>query len=598
MQIFLGQPKFKAYISSNTHFTIENPNAMQSSAPANPNQIKTREQLIYALSLAAELEHGLTCIYLFAAFSMKKFLDEDIDEIQRGKIRDWQSLIFSVAREEMEHLGLVCNMLNAIGGAQHFDRPNLPQPADYYSTQDAFTLERFSLKTMRDFMDFEKPANISTAEATIDGDQIVPSPFKFTDHHTVQELYNAILHGFKYLDADPDTDLFIGPPDAQIDDDDIDVGFNHKEFGITMIKITNLAEATNAIDEIVEQGEGILLDECLQDPDQLIVQGLYQKLTAHIEALNALKFSKADWATSIKKAIKESNEIVNILQEAGPYIPKEANDINYHQILEEAVVEIKTGQKALRQLKIYSPENARKANKIRETRISIPATYDGEGVLLSVFIISDCHYLRFWQIYQDFKKFMKNHKGFDPARNVVNNPMVREHADANFAHQIFLVKVEYTLKVMELFNGGYEVMVQMLLLFFAGNDLTDQEKETLMRTAFFPFMTMFVRPAGGVLTQLPAEEPKRGQPVLRAGPSFEYYINTSYLPHKSQAWQYLHERIIDLTEFSAGLQTVPVNLHQYLTKDQLKDVEFEMAQLHTNLNRIAANFAYGMGLTT
>jgi kynurenine formamidase len=33
--------------------------------------VTTREELIYLLSRAAELEHGLACIYLFAAYSLK-----------------------------------------------------------------------------------------------------------------------------------------------------------------------------------------------------------------------------------------------------------------------------------------------------------------------------------------------------------------------------------------------------------------------------------------------------------------------------------------------------------------------------------------------
>jgi hypothetical protein len=46
-------------------------------------QITTREELIYALCRAAEVEHGLICIYLFAAFSVKSFLEEGIDEARR-----------------------------------------------------------------------------------------------------------------------------------------------------------------------------------------------------------------------------------------------------------------------------------------------------------------------------------------------------------------------------------------------------------------------------------------------------------------------------------------------------------------------------------
>jgi hypothetical protein len=42
------------------------------------SKIDTREELINALTEAAELEHGLLCQYLFAAFSMKKHPSEDV----------------------------------------------------------------------------------------------------------------------------------------------------------------------------------------------------------------------------------------------------------------------------------------------------------------------------------------------------------------------------------------------------------------------------------------------------------------------------------------------------------------------------------------
>ncbi len=575
-------------------------------------QIQTREQLIYALSLAAELEHGLTCVYLFSAFSMKKFLDEDINEIERGKIRDWQSLIFSVAREEMEHLGLVCNMLNAIGGGQHFKRPNLPQPANYYSTMDAMSLKRFSLENMRDFMDFEKPADYADANADIVDDQIAPASFKFTDHHTVQELYNAIRTGFQNLDANPDVDLFIGPPEAQIEDSDIDVGFGNQEYGITMLKINKLEDALNAIDEIVEQGEGIILDEAFShDPDGLIIQGYYQKLTGFIKTLDALDFDKENWPKDIDTACQSVHGIIHVLKMSADCIKEKIDALKkarkcteeitkHYNILCAAIKMIGEGKDVLEKLKKkppkYSIKNAENVKSICKNQISIPATYDAEGVLLGMFIEKDCHYMRFWNIYQDYKAFLVENPNFEPSRNVVDNPVVRLHSDVTMVDKVFIVEQEYTKKVMELFNAGYEVMVQMLILFFAGENLTDKEKETLMRTAFFPFMTMFIRPVGGVLTQLPAKIPQEGERVERAGPSFEYYINTTFLPHKSQAWTYLHERLEELAAFSNGLDNVPLNVRGCLTSDQLKDVTFEMGQLHNNLKRMRDNFAYGMGL--
>ena len=71
------------------------------------SNIDTREELINALTEAAELEHGLLCQYLFAAFSMKKHPSEDVTWSQLELVRSWETHILRVAREEMAHLGTV-----------------------------------------------------------------------------------------------------------------------------------------------------------------------------------------------------------------------------------------------------------------------------------------------------------------------------------------------------------------------------------------------------------------------------------------------------------------------------------------------------------
>ena len=90
----------------------------------------TREELIQALDEGRRPEHGLMIQYLFAAFTMKKRLDEGITGSQQEIIRKWEGQILTVAGEEMAHLGTVCNLVSAIGGSPHFGRPNFPQVAE------------------------------------------------------------------------------------------------------------------------------------------------------------------------------------------------------------------------------------------------------------------------------------------------------------------------------------------------------------------------------------------------------------------------------------------------------------------------------------
>src|SRR5438876_195467 len=85
-------------------------------------EITTRAELINALRVAAELEHGLMAQYLFAVYSMKRYTYEDLDAVQLERVRRWSSSITLIARQEMEHLGLALNLLSAIGGT-----PSSPQ---------------------------------------------------------------------------------------------------------------------------------------------------------------------------------------------------------------------------------------------------------------------------------------------------------------------------------------------------------------------------------------------------------------------------------------------------------------------------------------
>src|SRR5246127_4895949 len=76
-------------------------------SPEAPFVIEHREALIYMLCEAAELEHGIMCQYLFAAFSMKEHPHEGLTEDQASAVRRWRDQVSHVAVQEMLHLALV-----------------------------------------------------------------------------------------------------------------------------------------------------------------------------------------------------------------------------------------------------------------------------------------------------------------------------------------------------------------------------------------------------------------------------------------------------------------------------------------------------------
>jgi CDGSH-type Zn-finger protein len=220
--------------------------------------IEHREALIYMLCEAAELEHGIMCQYLFAAFSLKQREDEGLTADELDAVTRWRRKIAHVATEEMLHLALVHNVLSAIGAAPHLARPNLPAPAHHYPAGVNLTLVPFGEAALKHFMFLERPegwelrgaegidAPVHDAAPLMAERDIVPQPQDFA---TVGHLYRSIEHGLAHLaEKFGEENLFVGPPRAQATSEN----FRWPE----LVAVTDLASAQKAIDTILEQGEG------------------------------------------------------------------------------------------------------------------------------------------------------------------------------------------------------------------------------------------------------------------------------------------------------------------------------------------------------
>jgi CDGSH-type Zn-finger protein/truncated hemoglobin YjbI len=222
-----------------------------------PFVIEHREALIYMLCQAAELEHGIMCQYLFAAFSLKQRAEEGLSESEVAAVTLWRRQIAHVATQEMLHLALVHNLLSAVGAAPHLARPNLPQPANHYPAGVQLALLPFGEKALRHFMFLERPegmdlddadglAAVGRAEALMGEYDIVP---RLQDFATVGHLYRSIENGLAHLtEKFGERWLFVGPPRAQA----TSTNFQWPE----LVAVTDLASARRAVEEILEQGEG------------------------------------------------------------------------------------------------------------------------------------------------------------------------------------------------------------------------------------------------------------------------------------------------------------------------------------------------------
>jgi hypothetical protein len=220
-------------------------------------RVNDREQLIYLLTEAAEIEHGLMCTYLYAGWSLKHSTAEGLTPVQLEAIDRWRKEIRSVAMEEMAHLATVNNLLMSIGSPPHFRRQNFPVPAGYHPSSLVVRLAPLTRDTLAHFVYLERPEGMEMAQArgfeSPAAYQRRPPSTRLTptaeDYDTVGHLYRGIQQGFETLaERLGESALFVGAPAAQLGPDIMDLS--------GLVTVTDLKTAVQAIEVIIEQGEG------------------------------------------------------------------------------------------------------------------------------------------------------------------------------------------------------------------------------------------------------------------------------------------------------------------------------------------------------
>jgi hypothetical protein len=223
--------------------------------------VEGREELLYLLGEAAELEHSVFCTYLYAAFTLQADPGEGLTAAQVPIVAGWKRAINEIALQEMIHLALVNNLLAALGGAPRLGRHNLPQRSPY-APEIQLTLAPFSEQTLQRFLHIERPEgmDISTMagqlEATwppppvLTGPLVLPAPQAFA---SIGQLYHGIERGLRGLvDRYGEGQVFVGSPNAQASTQYFRVPERMPE----LIPVTGLTSAVQAIETIVEEGEG------------------------------------------------------------------------------------------------------------------------------------------------------------------------------------------------------------------------------------------------------------------------------------------------------------------------------------------------------
>ncbi|MBK8505447.1 MAG: ferritin-like protein [Saprospiraceae bacterium] len=193
---------------------------------------KEKDQIIRKLKrllqIAIELEHATMPAYLYAYWSV----------IDRSSLA--ASVLFSIVKEEMLHLAMVANILNAIGGRPKIKGPKfIPKyPAalpGHDQTNDSFlvSLDRFSIEAVANFMHIELPRKYAK------------EPIKPDGWETIGDFYVTIIHIVKQLENE---DFSYGKQALHRD------APSHSGH---LISVWTKKDALLALNEIIEQGEGL-----------------------------------------------------------------------------------------------------------------------------------------------------------------------------------------------------------------------------------------------------------------------------------------------------------------------------------------------------
>ncbi len=212
--------------------------------------LETLHEYLYA---AIQLEHATIPTYLTTAYS-----------IHPGTNLDAVQVLRVVAVEEMLHMTLSANMLNAVGGKVDLTQrgfvPDFPTYLPDGEKDFQVNRERFSRSAMETFLKIERPAKAEDHDRRFvksEGRRVHIFPTHKSDEgedlhfYSIGEFYHAIQLGIEHLCEElGEANVFIGDRSRQVTSEYYYSG------GGEIIPVYDLASAKAAIRLISEQGEG------------------------------------------------------------------------------------------------------------------------------------------------------------------------------------------------------------------------------------------------------------------------------------------------------------------------------------------------------
>lgn len=206
----------------------------------------TITQLHEHLMAAVELELLTLPPYLTALYSLN------------GQSETAEEIFHSVVMEEMMQLTLAANVLNAVGGEPELTAggyvPRYPAKIPFHQPETfQVSLLPYGQEALTTFLAIENPSHSGLKPPPASAEAAVPRVFELAvenGYKTIGEFYGAIEKGIQALDAKGG--LFTGETGRQIGPGI----FTPDPHAGRMIEVKDLTTATEALELIVDQGEG------------------------------------------------------------------------------------------------------------------------------------------------------------------------------------------------------------------------------------------------------------------------------------------------------------------------------------------------------
>jgi len=266
------------------------------------------------------------------------------------------------------------------------------------------------------------------------------------------------------------------------------------------------------------------------DPDARAVPD-YRRAPLSIDRLSDIFSSERDYRTlgELYRAIEDGlRYLTQKLGEGGLFIGHQASQTTESYFRMPGLIAVRDLESALAALQVIIEQ--------------------GEGASLEA---EDSHYRKFLKMREEYASVLAGDGDFKPGRPVVESPQTIMPSDLGSASGISAIEDPLTISVCNLFDGCYELLVQMLGRLFVHADESEAELKLLADTTV-GLMSLAIEPLGSAITRLPAGPT---YPGLNAGPGFRLSRGASIPTHKETARFVFHERLSELAAYCRFLES-------------------------------------------